>query len=231
MTAVASDEMNESVNECPGTCACHTTPGVKLAVCGACGCASGDDATPEPDPLDGLDTLAARAAVLAAVKARVDAESSAARTALEDALREARKRHGTRAVEVTVPDELAPDGAAVASTVTFNRDGKPTVIVAPGQMEAAIEWVAERFPDQIEEVIRPAYLKALLSGLKPAGGRDVVDGKTGELIPWAIAVPGAPGAMTVKFTGDDSRDDVLRAWMAGDLGDLGIRPMLGPGQG
>lgn len=184
---------------------------------------------PEPDPLGSLNTLAARTAVLAAVKARVDAEATAARAALEEALREARKKHGTRAVEVTIPDELAPGGAAVASTVTFNRDGKPTVVVAPGQMDAAIEWVAERFPEQIEEVIRPAYLKSLLGGLRPADGA-VVDAQ-GEIIPWAIAVPGAPGSMTVKFTGDDGRDDVLRAWMAGDMGDLGIRPMLGPGQG
>lgn len=151
-----------------------------------------------------LKELGARLAVLNAAKKQIEAEAKKARADLEEALREARRKHGTRSVDVHIPDDLAPEGMAAIANIGFNKDGDPTIGVAPGQMEAAVEWVAERHPEQIEEVIRPAYLKSLLEQQLVRQSDGTITTEDGELVEWARAEVGAKGAMVLRYTGAET---------------------------
>lgn len=179
-----------------------------------------------------LRTLATRAALLGAIQRRVNAEASAAREELDAALRTARRDSGTKGVDVTVPDALAADGERVAATVAFNRAGKPTIAVA--NMESAVEWVARNHPTFIREVIDPTFLSSLLKGLDIVDGQ-VVHRKTGEVLEWARPVPGAPGAMVLRYP-DDGSDALLAAWLDGLMSDVRVGALpapaaTSPGQG
>jgi hypothetical protein len=168
---------------------------------------------------------ARRAAVLGALKARVDAEVSAARADLDDAMRAVRKE-GVDRVEVTVSDDLAPDGQRPVATAAYNRDGKPTVSVT--HMGDAVEWVARYHPGQIREVIDPVWLAGLLKRLVIEGGH-VVDPDTGEVLEWARPVPGARGSLVLKFAGgDEGREAIADAWYRGEFWDISMPALAAP---
>lgn len=187
--------------------------------------------TADVERVTDLRSLATRAALLQAIQRRVAAEATAAREELDGALREARRAEGTKGIDVTVPDPLAPDGARVAATVGFNKAGKPTVSVT--NMEDAVEWVARNHPTFIREVIDPLFLTNLLKSLV-IDGDQIIEPKGGEVIGWASARPGAPGAMVVRFP-DDGHDALLAAWLDGLMADVQVgalpAPSTSPGQG
>lgn len=169
---------------------------------------------------------ARRVAVLAALKSRVDAEVTAARADLDDAMRDAKTQTGLTRVEVTVSDDLAPDGQRAVATAAYNRDGKPTVSVT--HMPDALEWVARYHPSAIREVIDPVWLGNLLKRLV-IEGRQVVDPDTGEVLQWARPVAGARGSLVLKFAGgDEGREAVAEAWRAGEFREVLIAALAAP---
>lgn len=183
----------------------------------------------EPEEGSVLKALSGRLALLNVIKARVEAETKKARADMESALREARRKTGTRSVDVTLPDPLAPEGEAVVARVDFNKDGDPMILIAPGQDSAALEWVATHHPEQIQEIVRPAFLKSLLEKRLVRSGTVVVDSKTGEVVPWARIAPGAPGAMTVKFPAqEDGKEALLAAWLGGLLPGVQVTALPAP---
>jgi hypothetical protein len=66
-------------------------------------------------------------------------------------------------------------------------------------------------PDEIVRSVNPAYKTALKRHLT-IDGDQVVDTRTGEVVPWASVRPaGKPKSFTIVFT-DEGRDAVKAAW-------------------
>ncbi len=85
------------------------------------------------------------------------------------------------------------------TVIIKNASAGPTAVI--GDDAAFTEWVRENHPDEIETVtyerVRPAFRDVMGKRLKvypAAEGREpmVVDGKTGEVAPWARLQPPPP---------------------------------------
>jgi hypothetical protein len=165
--------------------------------------------------VDEVTTLATRVALLKAIGAEVKRELDTADEEFQAAMAAA-KRRGQKAVEVRIPDEYGAGGLAAVATASYCKDGKPTIVV--NNMPAAVEWVAERWPEQIQEVVHPTFLKNLLEKrLKVRPGKMVTD-EAGEVVDWASVVAGAPGSLRMVFDGhDEGKARLLAAWLAGQL--------------
>jgi predicted metalloendopeptidase len=96
--------------------------------------------------------------------------------------------------------ELSKETGATTFTVKDDDDTKlGTVSVSDGKTSAEItneaalyQWVKKNRPDQLVEVIAPAYLKALLKAAVESGDGVAVDEDSGEVIPGIEVSVGDP---------------------------------------
>jgi hypothetical protein len=88
---------------------------------------------------------------------------------------------------------------------------------------ALTEWVKERWPDEIDETIKPAFEAAMRSWLDPVG-EVVIFRHTGEVVPGLGVRPGGvPQSLRFKANGDalavaDQHADELVAQVTAGLG-------------
>lgn len=169
------------------------------------------------EQVDEVTTLATRVALLKSIAAEVKRELDAADESFQEAMAAA-KRRGQKAVEVRIPDEYGAGGVSAVATASYCKDGKATVVV--NNMPGCVEWVAERWPEQIQEIVHPTFLKNLVEKrLKVRPGKLVTD-ETGEVVAWASVVPGAPGSLRMVFDGhEEGKARLVAAWLAGQLPD------------
>lgn len=115
---------------------------------------------------------------------------------------------------------VAKVGALDAGTYTVSR--------SRGKFEVADEKAVDQWAEDHEgmEVIirrRPAWEKALLQFAKQTPTGEIVDTRTGEVIPGLRYVPGGRPTGNVRWTwadGGKGRDALLEAWRRGDLDDI-----------
>jgi hypothetical protein len=110
-----------------------------------------------------------------------------------------------------------PDGTVVAAVTLAS--GRTTAAVA--DTDAYEAWVRATHPEQIETVpaterINPEFTARLTSAAKKLG--IAVDAETGEVVPGITVNEGDPYPM-VKLA-EDARDEVAKAWQAGELTEL-----------
>lgn len=89
---------------------------------------------------------------------------------------------------------------------------------------AWVRWVKDRYESEVYEVVNPAFQKALLGRLSPAG-EVVIDPATGEIVPGLGVRPGGqPLTLRFKPAGDARAvaDQAAEALVGKVLADLGI---------
>lgn len=142
-----------------------------------------------------------RAAVTKLLMEELGAADAVTRTEGLKLFLEARESIGMKSAEVRLPD-----GGHIANATL-------------PQPKARIAFVEDKFlaltekdnPDEIVRSVNPAYKKAIERHLKIQGD-EVIDTRTGEVVPWAAVRPaGQPKSFTITFTAD-GRDAVKEAW-------------------
>lgn len=143
-----------------------------------------------------------------AIAARAGAEAATARAALEADARAELERDGT------APTWRIPGLATVPLGTT-----KPRVDVVDG--DAYMVWLLDRYPDEVQPSVRPAFDIRLRAEAAKLG--DPVDPRTGELIPGLRFVPGGQAkGVSVRAA------DGVKERMAAEAGALlGLDPPLG----
>jgi hypothetical protein len=170
-----------------------------------------------------LKETAGRAAVLQALYDAIGEELKAAKTEQAAGLRAAKQETGTRQISAELP------GGQAVARVTLVSPGPAATVV---DEEAFTAWVRDHRGDQIKrEVVtrvREAFVKSLLAEMTAAGVPQWCDQETGEV----HTVPGVvmqPRAAHVRTTWEKAgRDEVARAWQAGELASL-VLPQLTAG--
>ncbi|MEU6755964.1 hypothetical protein [Streptomyces sp. NPDC046685] len=118
------------------------------------------------------------------------------------------------------PSVVAKIGSIVAGTYTVNR--------TKGKFEVADEQAVDRWAKEHGgmEVIRrrmPSWEKALLNSVRQTDTGEIVDTRSGEVVPGLVYVPGGRSNGRVTFTWADSgegKKQLLNAWRSGQLNPL-----------
>lgn len=126
----------------------------------------------------------------------VKEETDAARVAARELMQQA----GAERVRVT--DQHGANLGAVTLAA-----GRTTARVS--DESAFVRWVADRYPTEVEQIVRDAFRRRLLSEAGKAG--DPVDTETGEVIPGVAIEQGEP-YVTVRPT--DVARDRMRTMLA-----------------
>lgn len=165
-----------------------------------------------------LRELAREEATLKALADVVTDRLKAVRAETQAALDTAEQETGTRQVAASLVD-----GTAVA-TISLT-DPKPEAKVTDA--DAFQAWVMTAFPGEIERrfvaEVRSAFLQKVLDEMTAAGVARIVDKETGEL----HDVPGVEVKATrsrnhsLRFK-PGGRDDIAKAWQAGELALPGV---------
>jgi hypothetical protein len=162
-----------------------------------------------------LKYLAGRVAVLTALRDAIDEVIDQERTALTAELLEANETLGVKQLDITLPN-----GETVASASIGTSTSKPVVI-----NEAVFtRWVAENFPTEIIQTVRPTFKKVLLENteqVNPQG--EAVHTKTGQIIDGVVFNASAP-RLTLRFK-KDGRELVAEAFNRGELEQV-VRPLF-----
>jgi len=162
-----------------------------------------------------LKELSTRVAVLTALRDAIDVVIDSERAVLTDDLLDANQTLGVKQLEITLPN-----GEKVASASIGNSDPKPVVT-----NEAAFtRWVAENFPTEIMQIVRPTFKKVLFEStqaVNPQG--EAVYTKTGEVIDGVVFGTSA-SRLTLRFS-KDGRELVADAFNRGELEQV-IRPLF-----
>lgn len=157
-----------------------------------------------------------QAVILTAVRDVVAEEVETARQDVKAELLAAFHDLGVKSVAVALPD-----GTPVA-TVTLNQPQPKPIVDEHSQLE----WVRENHPSEVTEVVRGSFKTALDKRLKVVGDQ-VIDTRTGEVVPWATVRPaGEPRSFTLRYTAD-GREAIAQAWREGRMSiDGTARPEL-----
>lgn len=130
------------------------------------------------------------------------------------------------ALGVKTVDVRLPDGTKVARATLPTPQPGVTVDEA-----AFLDWVRRERPDELVEAVRESFRRAALKDLKVVGG-EVVNKRTGEVVPWARVRPAAdkPTSFTVTFV-DEGREAIEEAWRDGRINPLELvtRPEIEAG--
>ena len=162
-----------------------------------------------------LKELSTRVAVLTALRDAIDVVIDSERVILTSELIDANQTLGVKQLDITLPN-----GEKVASASIGNSESKPIVT-----NEAAFtRWVAENFPTEIVQTVRPTFKKVLFEStlaVNPQG--EAVHIKTGEIIDGVVF--NAPASrLTLRFK-KDGRELVAEAFNRGELEQV-IRPLF-----
>lgn len=119
-----------------------------------------------------------------------------------------------------------PSGIKVGNITVSNPKPKATVT----DEKQVIAWVAERYPDEIAQVVRAAFLTKLLNDMNKRGAAEIITPQ-GEI----VTVPGVEmqtsraASHSVTWE-DDGIEALAAAWRNGDLADLdGLRELTAGG--
>lgn len=154
-----------------------------------------------------LKEAALRAAVIKRLKELLDEADKEGRTETLSLFLEAHQALGVKSVDITLPT-----GEKIA-TATLPAP-RPKVDVDEG---AFLEWVRREHPEELVVEVRESFRRALLKDLVAVDDQ-VVNKKTGEVVPWASVRPAAePSSFTVRFT-PAGREAIEEAWRSGQLG-------------
>jgi hypothetical protein len=162
-----------------------------------------------------LKYLAGRVAVLTALRDAIDEVIDQERTALTSELLEANETLGVKQLDITLPN-----GETVASASIGTSTSKPVVI----NEVVFTRWVAENFPTEIIQTVRPTFKKVLLENteqVNPQG--EAVHTKTGQIIDGVVFNASAP-RLTLRFK-KDGRELVAEAFNRGELEQV-VRPLF-----
>lgn len=162
-------------------------------------------------------------ATLAALHEVIGDALKAARAEAQDALKAEKARTGTRQITVDLP------GGETVATITLVTPNPVAVVVDEAEF---LTWAIKHCPSEIERrfvtEVRPAFLKALLKETSAAGAPRWCDKTTGVIhdVP-GVKLQGRAPYPRLEFT-DTGREDVARAWRAGELAHV-VLPELAPG--
>ena len=162
-----------------------------------------------------LKELSTRVAVLTALRDAIDVVIDSERVILTSELLDANQTLGVKQLDITLPD-----GEKVASASIGNSEPKPVVT---NEM-AFTRWVAENFPTEIVQTVRPTFKKVLLENneqVNPQG--EAVHTKTGQIIDGVVFTNSA-SRLTLRFK-KDGRELVAEAFNRGELEQV-IRPLF-----
>ena len=162
-----------------------------------------------------LKELSTRVAVLTALRDAIDVVIDSERVILTSELLDANQTLGVKQLDITLPD-----GEKVASASIGNAEPKPVVT---NEM-AFTRWVAENFPTEIVQTVRPTFKKVLLENteqVNPQG--EAVHTKTGQIIDGVVFTNSA-SRLTLRFK-KDGRELVAEAFNRGELEQV-IRPLF-----
>lgn len=137
-----------------------------------------------------------------------------------DTVAEVRKAH-MAAIHATALDIKLPDGTKIAS------------ISSPGSKDVAkvtdegafVRWVAEYFPAEIMQTVRPAFAKKFLEELTASGEPEWADdqGEIHEVL--GVEIETVEGRSSLRFA-TNGQDLLAAAWRNGDLAHLDVAPVL-----
>lgn len=170
-----------------------------------------------------LADIAATEAVLKALHDEIGDRLKAVRADMQAGLDSA---DGVRQVAATLPD-----GTLVAKISLTD----PTPAAQVTDPAAFTAWVRDHHPDKGAIVrrfvveVRPATQTALLAEITAAGVPQWCDAETGEVhtVPGVEIRPTRSRSHSVRFE-KAGREQVARAWQAGELADIAL-PQLAPG--
>jgi hypothetical protein len=162
-----------------------------------------------------LKYLASRVAVLTALRDSIDEVIDQERAALTAELLDANETLGVKQLDITLPN-----GEKVASASIGNSEPKPVVT-----NEAVFtRWVADNFPTEIIQSVRPSFKKALFENteqVNPQG--EACHTKSGEIID-GVVFSASSSRLTLRFK-KDGRELVAEAFNRGELEQV-IRPLF-----
>jgi len=162
-----------------------------------------------------LKELSTRVAVLTALRDAIDIVIDSERVVLTSELTDANQALGVKQLDITLPN-----GEKVASASIGNSEPKPFVT-----NEAAFtRWVAENFPTEVMQTVRPTFKKVLFEStlaVNPQG--EAVYIKTGEVID-GVVFSASAARLTLRFK-KDGRELVAEAFNRGELEQV-IRPLF-----
>ena len=157
-----------------------------------------------------LKYLASRVAVLTALRDAIDDVIIQERSALTMDLLEANKTLGVKQLDITLPN-----GEKVASASIGSNESKPVVV-----NEAVFtRWVAENFPTEIIQTVRPTFKKVLFENteqVNPQG--EAVHTKSGQIIDGVVFSASDP-RLTLRFK-REGRELVAESFNRGELQQL-----------
>lgn len=173
-----------------------------------------------------LKDAAAREAVLKALHDAIGDELKSVRAEVQAGMDEAKDTAGVRQIAASLPD-----GTVVAKISLTD----PTPAAQVTDPVAFTAWVRDHHPDKnaimrrfVVEV-RPATQVALLAEITAAGVAQWCDEETGEVhaVPGVEIRPTRSRSHSVRFE-KAGREQVARAWQAGELADIAL-PQLTSG--
>lgn len=157
-----------------------------------------------------LKYLASRVAILTALRDAIDDVIIQERSALTIDLLEANKTLGVKQLDITLPN-----GEKVASASIGSNESKPVVV-----NEAVFtRWVAENFPTEIIQTVRPSFKKVLFENteqVNPQG--EAVHTKSGQIIDGVVFSASEP-RLTLRFK-KEGRELVAESFNRGELQQL-----------
>ena len=162
-----------------------------------------------------LKELSTRVAVLTALRDAIDVVIDSERVVLTSELIDANQTLGVKQLDITLPN-----GEKVASASIGNSEPKPLVT----NEAAFVRWVAENFPTEIIQTVRPTFKKVLFENteqVNPQG--EAVHTKTGEIID-GVVFSNPSSRLTLRFK-KDGRELVAEAFNRGELEQV-IRPLF-----
>lgn len=202
----------------------------------------------EPEPVEPMSVRDKnlRFALLKAVADGINAELAAEREDHTFSLVEKYVDEGTKSFDVKLPSgvKVAAISLSVPKASTEVVDEEALLAYAKESAPWLLKTVAHpAVPEQYlpptpaydEEVLDRETLTEWIKTVKPvdATGGPVVDPDSGEVVAGVLHTPeGKPRSFSVRYA-TDGRDDLARAWRAGELEHLtadSILPALGDGQ-
>ena len=162
-----------------------------------------------------LKELSTRVAVLTALRDAIDVVIDSERVILTSELIDANQTLGVKQLDITLPN-----GEKVASASIGNSEPKPVVT----NEAAFVRWVAENFPTEIIQTVRPTFKKVLFENteqVNPQG--EAVHTRTGEIID-GVVFSNPSSRLTLRFK-KDGRELVADAFNRGELEQV-IRPLF-----
>jgi len=158
----------------------------------------------DPAPVT-LRDLADQVAALTQLRDMAEQTLAARRAQLSQALRHAHATQGVKQVTARL-------GSLDVATATWARPRTPYVTEPLGKLA----WVQDRFPEQVEAAIRPAFDRTLMARLSIEPEGVVVYIPTGEIVAWAAAPSPVAGYLRTTFA-TGGRAALAEAWRDGTL--------------